>query len=70
METIIVHPSKSQEKAVIAFLEALKVPFEKKEEQLPPHVLEGIKRGQEDFRAGRTVTLDEFKQIRTIGKNI
>lgn len=70
MESIIVHPSKSQEKAVIAFLEALKVPFEKQEEHLPMHVLEGIKKGQEDFKAGRTVTLDEFKKRRALGKNI
>ena len=70
METIIIHPTKSQEKAVIAFLEALKVPFEKKEELLPTYVSEGITRGQEDIKAGRTISLDEFKRQRAIGKNI
>ena len=60
MESIIGHTSKSQKKAVIAFLEALKVPFEKQKEHLPPHVLEGIKKGQEDFKIDRTLTLVEF----------
>lgn len=61
---------KISEQAVIAFLEALKIPFEKQEEQLPLYVLEGIIRGREDFQTGRTVTLDEFKKRRAIGKNI
>jgi len=42
METLLARPTKAQESAVIAFLEALKVPFEKKQEDMPPHVLEGI----------------------------
>jgi hypothetical protein len=70
MGTIVVHPSKSQLKAVIDFLEALNVPFEKREEQLPQHVLEGIKKGQEDFKASRTLTLDEFKKQRAIERNV
>ena len=70
MESTIVHPSKSKGKAVIAFLEALKVPFEKQVEHLPLHVLQGIKTGQEDFRTGRNLTLDEFKKRRALGKNI
>lgn len=70
MGTIVVHPSKSQVKAVIDFLEAHNVPFEKKEEQLPQHVLEGIKKGQEDFKTSRTHTLDEFKKKRAIERNV
>lgn len=31
-------------------------------EVLPPHVIVGILRGQEDFKAGRTTTLEEFKR--------
>ena len=69
METLLVRPRKAQEKAIIAFLEALKVPFEKKED-LPLHVTEGIKKGQEDVNAGRTFTLEEFKKRRSLGKNI
>jgi len=70
METLLVRPTKAQESAVIAFLEALKVPFERKNEDLPLHVLEGIKKGQEDVEAGRTFTFEEFKERRSLGKNI
>jgi len=63
MDTYIVHPNKSQEKALRAFLEALKVPFERQsEEVLPPHVIEGIRRGQADVDAGRTITFEAFKE--------
>jgi len=62
METYLVHPDKLQEKALKAFLKALEVPYEiKKEEPLPTHVIKGIKKGQEDVIAGRTITLEEFK---------
>lgn len=63
MDTYIVHPNKSQEKALRAFLEALKVPFERQsEEVLPSHVIEGIRRGQADVDAGRTITFEAFKE--------
>lgn len=62
METFVVHPYKYQEKALRAFLEALEVPFEiKKEESLPDHVVKGIRKGQEDIKLGRSLSLDEFK---------
>ncbi len=63
MDTYIVHPNKSQEKALRAFLEALKVPFEhQSDETLPQHVIESIKRGQADIDAGRTITFEAFKE--------
>ena len=31
-------------------------------EELPQHVIEGIKRGQADMEAGRSISLEEFKQ--------
>jgi hypothetical protein len=62
MATLIVYPTKAQKKSVIAFLEALNVQFEKKQAILPPHVLAGIKKGQEDIKAGDTLTYEEFKQ--------
>jgi predicted transcriptional regulator len=31
-------------------------------EELPQHVIDGIKRGEEDAKAGRTITLDEFRK--------
>jgi hypothetical protein len=68
MEALIVYPTKEQTKAVKAFLKALNVDFEKKEEVLPPHVLAGIKRGQEDFEAGNTISFEDFKKQLSITK--
>jgi hypothetical protein len=62
MATLIVYPTKAQQKSVIAFLRALKVQFEKKHASLPPHVLAGIKKGQEDIEARDTLSYEEFKQ--------
>ena len=46
-----------------AFLEALEVPYEiKKEMPLPEHVILGIRKGQDDIEAGRTITLAEFEK--------
>jgi hypothetical protein len=63
METYLVHPDKMQEKALKAFLEALEVPYEvKKDISLPVHVMSGIKKGQEDIKAGKSFSLEEFKE--------
>ncbi len=62
MATIVVHPPKEQLKTVKAFLKAINVPFEeKKEEKLPKHVLDGIKEGEKDIQAGRSISFEEFK---------
>jgi len=66
METFIVYPTKEQEKMVSAFLKALNVHFEKKEEVLPQHVLDGIKKAQEDIKGVNTLTYEEFKQHMSI----
>ncbi len=60
METYVVRPDKLQEKA----LKALDVSFEKKkeEESLLVHVLTGIRKGGEDIKAGRSLSLEEFKE--------
>jgi hypothetical protein len=68
METLLVYPTKEQGKAVISFLKALNVHFEKEQAGLPKHVLAGIKRGQEDIKAGNTLTYDEFKSQLSIYK--
>jgi predicted transcriptional regulator len=53
-----------------AFLEALEISFVKdNEEDLPPHVLAGIARGQADIEAGRTITFEEFKNRLSSFKN-
>ncbi|MCF8453443.1 MAG: hypothetical protein K9G42_09575 [Pedobacter sp.] len=58
METYVVRPDKFQEKA----LKALEVPFEiRKEANLPAYVVSGIRKGQEDIKAGKSITLEEFK---------
>jgi hypothetical protein len=36
--------------------------FFEEDEELPPHVIAGIQRGQADIGAGRIVTLEEFKK--------
>jgi hypothetical protein len=63
MAAYVVYPTKAQEKVIKAFLEALNVSFEKQEEEvLPEHVLQGIAKGQQDIKAGRSITLEEFKK--------
>ncbi|OJV18587.1 MAG: hypothetical protein BGO21_23945 [Dyadobacter sp. 50-39] len=59
MEAIHVYPTKDQEEAVIAFLEAMQVQFDKHEE-LPEYVLKGIETGREEIREGLYMTLEEF----------
>jgi len=63
MATYVIYPTDEQEKFMKAFLEALEISFVKDdEEELPPHVLAGIARGQADIEAGRFVTFEEFKK--------
>lgn len=63
METYLVYPDKMQEKALKAFLKALEVPYEiKKDSSLPAHVVSGIKKGQDDIKAGKSFSLEEFKE--------
>ncbi|HTK22433.1 MAG TPA: DUF2683 family protein [Mucilaginibacter sp.] len=62
MSTFVIHLTAEQEKVVKAFLEALDIHFEKEDETVPGHVLEGIKRGQEDAAAGRFTSFEEFKK--------
>jgi hypothetical protein len=62
MKTYLLYPTKDQEKMIETFLEANDISFFEEDEVLPQYVLDGIKRGQEDAAAGRTVTLDEFKK--------
>lgn len=65
MESLIIHPTKEQEKAIIAFLEAIQVPFEKRNDLLPNYVIEGIEKGLKDVTEGKTMSLNEFKHRRS-----
>jgi hypothetical protein len=63
MSTYVITPTVEQEKLIAEFLEAQHIPFFKDdEEELPPHVLEGITQGQADIAAGRFITFEEFKK--------
>jgi hypothetical protein len=62
MKTYLIYPTEDQEKMINAFLEANNISFVEEDEELPQYVLDGIKRGQEDVKAGRTITLEQFKQ--------
>lgn len=66
METYIIHPTKEQAKVVKAFLEALNVTFEKKQDKLPIHVTESVKKAQEEVDSGKTVSYEEFKRKLTV----
>lgn len=68
MSTYVIHPTNEQEKVVKAFLEALNISFIKEDEQLPEHVLAGIAKGQEDIKARRTMSFDDFKKRMTASK--
>ncbi len=61
MSTLTIYPTIEQEKVVKAFLEALDISFVATEEVLPPHVLQGIAKGQQDIKKGNTITFEEFK---------
>ena len=65
MSTYVINPTDEQEKIVRAFLEALDISFLKEEDILPPHVLEGIAKGQAQIAAGHFITHEEF--IKRIG---
>lgn len=68
METLTIHPKdKDQLTTVKAVLKALKVPFEKAEEESPynPEFVAKIKQGDRDIKAGkgRKVSLDELNRL-------
>jgi hypothetical protein len=63
MATYVIYPTDEQEKLMKAFLDEFEISFVKDdEEELPPHVLAGIARGQADIEAGRFITYEEFKK--------
>jgi len=61
MSTYLIYPNDEQEKMIKEFLESNDISFVREDEQLPDYVLQGIARGQEDIKAGRTITFEEFK---------
>jgi predicted transcriptional regulator len=68
MKTYLLYPTEEREKLLQAFLEANDITFLIEEEMLPDFVLEGITKGQEDIKAGRFITHEEFKKRMTSAK--
>jgi len=68
MKTYFLYPTHEQEKALQTFLEANNITFLIEEETLPDYVLAGIAKGQEDIKAGRFITHEEFKKRMTSAK--
>ena len=62
MNTYLLYPTKEQEDLINSFLKSNNISFYKDKEELPQHVLDGIKRGQDDVDAGRTISLEDFKR--------
>ena len=70
MNTFIVHPkTQAQEKAIKAVLEAMKIDFEADQHGkddavciLPAHVLDAVKKSEEQFKNGQYYTNEEIKK--------
>lgn len=65
MKIYLLYPTEHQEKMLQTFLETNQISFFEEDEELPQHVLDGIKRGQEDIKADRFITHEEFKKRMT-----
>ena len=68
METITIHPKNKEQFTVIeAFLNALKVPFEKDKNESPynPEFVKKILQGDKDKKdgKGRKITIDELNKL-------
>lgn len=66
METLIIEPKNQKQLAKIkAFLKSLDVTFRQEkaaDADLPDHVISGIRKGQEDIKSGKSISLQEFKE--------
>jgi hypothetical protein len=63
MEPILIYPESAEQlKTIKAVLKALKVQFEPQSKTLPPHVLQSIDKGLEEYKNGQTISFDEFKK--------
>lgn len=62
MEALLVHPKDKEQLAILeAFMSALNINFEYRDDTLPHHVLESINKGLEQAKNGQTISLEEFK---------
>ncbi len=69
MEAYIVYPTKEQEEVILDFFKSSNISFEKKQEaNLSNYVLEGIKKGQDDFKKGNTISFEDFKKNMSVFK--
>lgn len=67
MEAYVVYPeNKEQVSALKAVLKVLKINFEPQTTTpLPPHAVEGMKRGLADLDAGRKIPFSDFEELLT-----
>ena len=67
MEAYVVYPeNKEQLSALKAVLKALKINFEPQvAAPLPPHAIEGMRRGLADLDNGRKIPFSEFEELLT-----
>ncbi|MEO5649527.1 MAG: DUF2683 family protein [Ginsengibacter sp.] len=68
MEAITIHPKDKEQFTIVeAFLNALKVPFEKSKEESPynPEFVKKILQGDKDIKegTGRKITIDELNDL-------
>jgi hypothetical protein len=63
MESLLIHPQDPRQlEQIKVYLKSLKVAFEVKGDDLPPHVIAGIEKGIAEDDAGQTISFDEFRQ--------
>ena len=62
MEALLVHPKDKEQLAVLkAFMNALNINFEYRNDELPTHVQKSIEKGLEQAKNGELISLEDFK---------
>jgi len=62
MESLLIHPQDpGQLEQIKAYLKSLKIAFEVKKSDLPPHVIAGIEKAIAEDDAGQTMSFEEFR---------
>jgi len=62
MEALLVHPKDKEQLAVLkAFMNALNINFEYRNDELPAHVQKSIEKGLEQAKNGELISLEDFK---------
>jgi len=63
MESLLIHPhDPGQLEQIKAYLTSMKISFEVKKSDLPPHVIAGLRKAIAEDVAGQTISFEEFRQ--------